>query len=184
MLALLVEKSKNLDALTPYVKKTVSAPIMVCRYPLYNDVAKKMFNKAAKFEISPTNSPGYTAIGTAITGCNPEMVKFLLNAGAKVNDQTDKAFMHLSLALGIENLETISLLLDSGIDPNIRFSSTKYPVINMSVKCKNLKVLELMVDKGADVNAKDVIGQSVLAYAKGGRKVRKNVKYLIKHGAK
>ncbi len=184
MLKMLLEKTKNLNSVPTLVKDGYPAPVLACGYPLYNEVSKEMFKRGAKFEFGPANNTAYTAIGHAITGKNPEMVKHLLDLGAKLNDKTDKAFLHLAIALGVENLETIKILLDSGIDPNIRFSSSKYPVINYGVKCKDLKVLELMIARGADVNAKDGIGQSVLKYAKGGKKAKKNVKYLIKQGAK
>lgn len=184
MLKMLLTKTKNLNAYSTLVNDCYPAPILACGYPKYNELTKEMFKNGAKFEFGPANNTAYTAVGHAITGKNPEMVKFLIDAGAKLNDKTDKAFLHLAIALGVENIETIKILLDSGIDPNIRFSSSKYPVINYGVKCKDLKVLETMVAYGADVNAKDGIGQSVLKYAKGGKKVKKNVKYLIKQGAK
>jgi len=180
---MLVEKTKNIDIKATLVKDGVTALIMACQFPLYNEVSKLMIKKGAKLELLGTNSPAFTAVGKAIFGSNPEMVKFLIESGAKLSDKTDKAFLHLSYALGIENLETIEILLDSGIDPNTRFSSSKYPVINTCVKCKNPKVLELMIKRGADVNAKDGIGQSVLKYANGGKKVKKNVAILKAAGA-
>ncbi len=183
MLKMLMEKTKNINSIPTLVKDGFPAPVLACGYPRYNQLTKEMFKKGAKFEFGPANNTPYTAIGHAITGKNPEMVKHLIDLGAKLNDKTDKAFMHLAIALGIENIETIKILLDAGIDPNTRFSSTKYPVINYGVKCKDIKVLELMVARGADVNAKDGIGQSVLKYAKGGKKVKKNVKFLIEKGA-
>jgi ankyrin repeat protein len=181
---LLVERTKNIDIKATLVKDGVTALILACQFPLYNEVSKMMIKKGAKLELPGTNSPAFTAVGTAIYGGNPEMVKFLIASGAKLNDKTDKAFLHLSYALGIENLETIEILLDAGIDPNVRFSSSKYPVINTCVKCKNPKVLELMIKRGADVNAKDGIGQSVLKYANGGKKVKKNIAILKAAGAK
>lgn len=180
---LLVEKTKNIDIKATLVKDGVTALILACQFPLYNEVSKLMIKKGAKLEIPGTNSPAYTAVGKAIYGSNPEMVKYLIDSGAKLNDKTDKAFLHLSYALGIENLEVIELLLNAGIDPNVRFASSKYPVINTCVKCKNPKVLELMIKRGADVNAKDGIGQSVLKYANGGKKVKKNIAILKAAGA-
>jgi ankyrin repeat protein len=180
---LLVEKTKNIDIKATLVKDGVTALILACQFPLYNEVSKMMIKKGAKLELPGTISPAFTAVGTAIYGSNPEMVKYLIDAGAKLNDKTDKAYMHLSYALGIENIKTIEILLDAGIDPNTRFSSSKYPVINTCVKCKNPKVLELMIKRGADVNAKDGIGQSVLKYANGGKKVKKNIAILKAAGA-
>lgn len=180
---LLVEKTKNIDIRATLVKDGVTAFILACQFPLYNEVSKMMIKKGAKLEILGTNSPAFTAVGTAIYGSNPEMVKYLIDSGAKLNNKTDKAFLHLSYALGVENISTIEILLDSGIDPNTRFSSSKYPVINTCVKCKNPKVLELMIKRGADVNAKDGIGQSVLKYANGGKKVKKNIAILKAAGA-
>jgi ankyrin repeat protein len=184
MAEMLIEKARNINASCSYNPDgKLTSLILACRYPLYNELSKSMIAKAAFLEMPGADNPALTAAGQAILGSNPEMLKYLLDAGAKIDDKKDKAFLHLAMALGIENLESIRILLDYGIDPNIRFTATKYPVINHCVKCKNRKVLELMIERGADVNAKDGIGQSVLVYAKGGKKVKKNVALLIKHGA-
>ena len=185
MTKMLIEKAKNINIQCTYNPDgKLTSLILACKFPLYNEVSKTMMKKGANLELAGADNPGVTAAGQAIMGSNPEMLKYLLDNGAKLDDKKDKAFLHLAMALGVENLESIKILLDAGVDPNVRFSSSKYPVINYGVKCKNIKVLELMIERGADVNAKDGIGQSVLKYAKGGKKVKKNVALLIKHGAK
>lgn len=183
MAKMIVEKSKNIDIKSPTDKEGLTALVMAAYYPRYNDVSKLMIKKGAKLELLNAVQPPYTAVGQAILGSNPDMVKYLLDLGAKIDNKTDKAYFHLAMALGIENIKTIEILLDYGIDPNTRFASSKYPVINNCVKCKNPEVLELMIARGADVNAKDGIGQSVLKYANGGKKVKKNIAILKKHGA-
>ncbi len=183
MAKMIIEKSKKLDAFTTLTKDGVSAIVLSARYPQNNEITRILVKKGAKLEMPGADNPALTAVGTAILGSNPEMVKFLIDSGAKMNDKKDKAFLHLSMAIGVENLKTIELLLDYGIDPNIRFSSTKYPVIIPATKCKNPEVLEYLISRGADVNAKDGIGQSVLKYANGGKKVKKNIAILKAHGA-
>lgn len=183
MSKMIIAKSKKLDAYSTLVKDGVPAIILSARFPANNEVTRLLVKKGAKLEMPGADNPGFTAIGSAIIGSNPEMVKFLIDSGAKMNDKKDKAFLHLSMAIGIENLKTIELLLDYGIDPNIRFSSSKYPVIIPATKCKNPEVLEYLISRGADVNAKDGIGQSVLKYANGGKKFKKNIAILKAHGA-
>jgi ankyrin repeat protein len=183
MAKLIIEKSKNIDVKSPTDKEGITALIMAARFPRYNEMSKLMMKKGAKLELPNAMQPAYTAVGQAILGGNPDLVKYLLDNGAKIDNKTDKAYFHLAMALGVENLKTIEILLDYGIDPNTRLTATKYPVINHCVKCKDPKVLELMIARGADVNAKDGIGQSVLKYANGGKKVKKNIAILKKHGA-
>ncbi len=183
MAQMIIQKSKNIDVKSVTDKDGLTALVMASYYPRYNEMSKLMIKKGAKLEMPNAVQPVQTAVGQAILGSNPDFVKYLLDNGAKIDNKTDKAYFHLAMALGVENLKTIEILLDYGIDPNTRFSSTKYPVINNCVKCKNPKVLELMIARGADVNAKDGIGQSVLKYANGGKKVKKNIAILKKHGA-
>jgi len=145
---ILIENSRNIDAKAISVNDGLTALNMATKYPLYNDLSKLMIKKGAKLTIQEANDPAISALESAIQGNNTYMVNYLLNSAALLNEKKDNALMHQSLALRIENLKTIKILLDSGIDTNIQFTNIIYPSLIVSTKGKDPKEQDLQISRG------------------------------------
>ncbi len=127
--------------------------------------------------------------GTALTWAAwlnyPEVVKVLLDRGAKVNaaDAEGRTALHEAIGWGVE---TVRPLLDKGADVNARTKSGETPLMlaaagNQPTGCQP-EVVRLLLDKKADVNARDDDGRTPLMFAAENGRLE-NAKLLLSEGA-
>ncbi|HEX4793597.1 MAG TPA: ankyrin repeat domain-containing protein [Humisphaera sp.] len=115
-----------------------------------------------------------------------EMVKALLNGGAKV-DQADAAGntpLIVSLSGYPPNPQVVNLLLDRKADPNARSGEGKTALMIAAQHCDEPAAMALIA-KGADVNVRDRQGATALMEAAGAgrRSAAPFLKLLLEHGA-
>jgi len=76
----------------------------------------------------------------------------------------------------------IKRLIESGVDPNIKYDVHQYTLLHWAVCDNNLGVVEYLIDKGADVNVENSHGNTSLHIA-AGREFMQIVVYLLDNGA-
>ena len=118
--------------------------------------------------------------GTALTWAAwlnyPEVVKVLLDRGAKVNaaDAEGRTALHEAVGWG---LETVRPLVDKGADVNARTKSGETPLMGAAAGNQpggaQPEVVRLLLDKKADVNARDDDGPDAPDVRRGERPARK-----------
>ena len=79
----------------------------------------------------------------------------------KTFSQVDKAFIQGAYD---GNLEEVRVLVDKGVDVNLRDQKKRTPLI-LAAYNGHTPVVDFLVGKGADVNARDGDGQTALMYA-------------------
>ena len=107
----------------------------------------------------------YTFLTEACRKNYPYMVKFLLNRGADVDQESDEGMTPLIMAsLSPSRIKIIRLLLAAGADVN------KVDAVGntaLSHACENgcVESARLLLDAGADTDTQDIYGQTPLYYA-------------------
>ncbi len=116
-----------------------------------------------------------------------EMVSLLLQRGAKVNirrfsDGNTPLHSCFSYTSSIKDrYHTITLLLDSGADPNAKNNDSQTPLFK-AWDYEDTSVISLLVHHGADINAVDSLNGTPLIYAVLDRRIDV-IKALIDNGA-
>ena len=112
---------------------------------------KALLDSGVPVDVHPFR--GQTPLMTA-AGMNwLEMVRFLLDRGAKVNAANEDGATPLARA---GNVEIARLLLDRGADPNALSRKDGYPLlIERLVRDRDENIAKLLIEKGADVNIKE-----------------------------
>lgn len=105
-----------------------------------------------------------TAMGAAVTQGHTAIVKRLLNAGMKVDDdlQGDAGKYALIEAAGTGKEDMVDLLIKYGADANMEDSSGFYsnPLIAAAVQ-RHRKIVEKLVSKGANINTNQKVGSGI-----------------------
>lgn len=111
---------------------------------------------------------------------NVELVKTLLEAGARPDAADDKQVTPLMTAAENGRIEMAQLLLDHGANPQARDNSGRLPIHHLS---NDEKTAELLVKHGTDVNAVDNAGKTALMYCIDGEGSNPAlVRFLLTHG--
>ncbi len=132
--------------------------------------------------INMTNQSGDTPLHLACKNNNPDIVKLLLNNGAKLDIKNNKGITPLGLACINENIDIVNLLVDKmykgKIEEEFKFaceynnkrkvevllksnakSIISEKVLNMelfkTVVSENIDIVDLLLQNGANVNARD-----------------------------
>jgi ankyrin repeat protein len=108
---------------------------------------------------------GHTALHTACSQCNPEIVRLLIKAGADVN-VTDNGggTPVVKIILADPNphqLECIKILLEHGADLSIR-DRYGWTAIHQAVRYLAPAMIELLLSKEPDINAQTLRGETPL----------------------
>ena len=118
---------------------------------------------------------GVTPLATVSIGYNfrsdatVPMAMLLLEAGADVNDKTDRGStpLHFAASLPAEGSVLVTALLERGADVNARDESGRTPLHGAAAYSNddNDAMISLLVEAGADVNARTGIGETPLHIA-------------------
>jgi ankyrin repeat protein len=79
---------------------------------------------------------GYTALHWAADGGHVDCVKFLLNKGCRIDDQTEEGDTPLHVAYMFTHRKLIKYLLKSGADPTLKNDSGQTPEQVQAVKSR------------------------------------------------
>ncbi len=128
-------------------------------------------------DINESEKGGYTALQIASKYGQLEIVKYLIEHGAKINQQVelddipvvegvieygDTALMYASHS---GHLDVVSYLIDMGADVNLKDFKYSTALIRASTDDGHLEVVRFLIDSGADINAKNISNNGVLTLA-------------------
>ncbi|KAK2575937.1 hypothetical protein KPH14_007299 [Odynerus spinipes] len=129
-----------------------------------------------------TQPYGKTALMTAAySSRNPEILQLLVKKGADIKKLDGRGWSCLQYAVVGERAKNVKVLLDFGMDVDIRDFNDRTPLM-ISVLYSNLDVLSLLLNRGADITARDKRGFTGLQLAVL-RKKRDAAIILIKKGS-
>lgn len=102
---------------------------------------------------------GDTALSCAIG--NPDLLQFLLDAGANPNlcDYKKRTALHYAIKYNCK--DDTKILIDAGADINSKDINNRTP-LNYAIYINSLKLVRLLIGSGADVDVKDIHGQYLL----------------------
>jgi len=119
------------------------------------------------FTMQWLNEDGATPFLRAAQSSDVELMKLLLAKGADPKIQTARNVTALAVASGIawvegvtyewsreQNVETVKMLLDLGLDPNVHDEDGRTSLHGAAHKGRN-EVIQMLVDHGADLEAHD-----------------------------
>ena len=104
--------------------------------------------------IDANDGANWTALVWAVNAGQIEVAEFLINNNSDVNiayGRQNQSLLHQ--AAQTDSVELIELLIDKGIDVNVKNRTGQTP-LHLACRSGNKEVVELLIDKGADVNAK------------------------------
>lgn len=121
-------------------------------------------------------------LSVAVNSNNLELVKLLLQRGAKVNLPTKKGkSVPIHGACNSENPEIVRLLIAHGAKVSSKSADGQTPLH----RCQNKAVAEVLIKYGASVNAKDANGYTPLHWFATPREIidKPTIEYLLSQGA-
>ena len=106
---------------------------------------------------------GYSALCYAVNGCNLDIIKKLINAGADVNyagsEEKNLGNSNLHVAVETEDIETVRILLESGANLfSINFHDDS--LIELAERLDNFGILNLLLEYGAKFHGSDDFSNS------------------------
>ena len=116
---------------------------------------------------------------------DPEVIRVLVNAGARVNKITKEDGFPLLMAVGFNNRPTITqALINAGADVNLRTSNGWTALMSLVSQTKpNLNILQILIDAGANVNVRNRRGDNAILLAAGKTRNPELIRMLAKAGA-
>jgi len=115
-------------------------------------------------DVDLSNEQGKTALMAAASQSDTELVRILLNAGAKVNVRNGTGGTPLIYAAAAGDGETVGLLLTHGAELNHQ-SVNGWNAVMIAAAKGHAGLVELLGERGADVNLPDIYGWTPLMRA-------------------
>lgn len=144
------------------------------------DIAAALLNNGA--QIDQVDITGYTPLQVAAMDNKPEMVEFLLDRNAAVDQSTRYTEMTaLHMAVKKEIPEITKILLERGADPN-SMDYKQTTILQTALAGGEIKTVELLLEKGANPNQTADPDNSPLFMAAASGKIDL-VKLLLSSGA-
>lgn len=153
----------NWEGITPLMKAAIAGNIEAAAFLLESNA-----DLHARRESSDKSKPdGRTAVMYAITNKKNEMVKFLIEKGARINSGDATGYTSLMFAAGVANAEAVKMLLDKGVSTDAQ-DDGGITAVTAAAWGGDLEVLKMILAK-ADSNAIKHVqhkgGQTVLHHA-------------------
>ena len=114
-----------------------------------NDIEKVRFLIDNKSDLNQKDILGDTPLDLAVKSDRLEIFKLLLESGANISEWT---IANVTESDGNFCMEMLSLILESGIDVNIKLEDGETLLMYASAQ-GNLKIVERLVELGSDINA-------------------------------
>ena len=131
-----------------------------------NEVVKQQINSG--FDVNTKDEHGETALHVAVQHGNLEMIRFLLEKGAKVNikdaeKRTPLLMIHDSLGDddGASLKEIVRLLVSRGADINVRNEDNETFLMS-AAEDDNVEGVKFLLELGANPNLKDGDGETAM----------------------
>lgn len=145
----------------------------------YREMRNRIFKGA---NVNSRNGDGLPAIVIAADKGDRALIKFLLDQGAKINAVTEsRGETALMRRAGAGDLDTISVLLEFGADPNLQ-DRTGLSALMRAASTRKHRIVKRLLDGGAEVGWADFTGRSALGYARDVR-ARRVIRLLEEAGA-
>lgn len=113
------------------------------------DYIRDIINAGANLEIR--NKEGETALHLSARYDNMMVFKYLLEAGANVNNDTN-SILHSLVA--IKDLVMVKMIVASGVDLEYKNDYRRTP-LHYAAVC-SISITEFLIESGADITAKDI----------------------------
>jgi uncharacterized protein len=137
---------------------------------------------ASDIELDAAEPDGSTALHWATYAVDAELVRALLDAGAKASVTNQFGSTPLTEAVKLGNVELVRMLLDAGADPDSP-NLDNQTALMLASTLGLLEIAELLIEEGADVNAVETFrGQTALMWA-AAENHPDIVDLLLAHGA-
>ncbi len=104
-------------------------------------------------DINEKDSKGTTALMYAIKSKKSEAAKYLIDAGADINNK-DSYFTPLIYAVYYQQNELINILLKKGANTEARDYSGETALIHAALRIGDIDSVKMLISAGADVNVK------------------------------
>ncbi len=117
---------------------------------------------------SKDDEDGWTPLHTAAINDHKDVVKFLVDRGAKVDAKDKNGMTPLLLAIMNNYKDVVELLLASKAGVNARCRNDGRTPLFFAVQGHSKDMVELLLAKGAKINAREDRGWTLLHYAVGG----------------
>ncbi len=109
------------------------------------------------------SSKQYTLLHYSIKNDKPEIVRFLLNEGANI-EQSYKGQTPLMFAVKMQHMKIADILIDHGANVNTLNDDQESALIYCA-RYGNLEILKFLIANGANTNIRDVNGHTAIDYA-------------------
>ncbi len=131
-----------------------------------NFKAVKLFIQGGK-NINSIDRHGASGVFYAAQTESPDMLKYLIGAGAEIliTDNSKRTPLHYAAAAN--NYKAVLFLLQKGANPEWKdnFERDVLSTYLKNGKEENLKIVEVLIEAGADVNSRDADRRTPLIYA-------------------
>jgi len=180
---LLLEAGADIHAKDDRGQTALHVPLDInSNYGIYRpskDTIQLLLAKGA--DVNLKDKTGRTPLHLAAESADADIVKLLLDKGAKVDEKDDESgFTALHYAARIGNKDAAELLIASGTDINAKDKQGQTPLY-LAVNSDS-KVAELLINKGADSSIRAESGQTLLLLAQERKKMESTAPDLIFDG--
>lgn len=116
--------------------------------------------------VNIASADGFSSLGLACFFGYPEIAKYLIDQGAKINipSKNKMNVQPLHSAIAAKNIEMVTYLLEQGADVNVRQTGGFTP-LHAAAQQGNGELIKLLLTHGADINATTDAGETPMELA-------------------